>query len=198
MTRRKGEDMPKPRDLPPIQLLGEALRYSPRTGRFTWKQRPLGHFASLAACNKWNKANAGKRAGKVRKTADGYQFVALGFVHNGESRSLPAHRVAWLLMTRSEPPAVIDHIDGDTKNNRWDNLRDGRKLNQRNARMRSDNTSGVTGVTWDAVGRRWRAEVRVSGKKVRLGSYAEGDIDIAAMEVMEARAELGFTARHGF
>jgi hypothetical protein len=44
---------------------------------------------------------------------------------------------------------------------------------------------------------KWRAQVRSSGKRHHLGYFDEDDLDRAAMEVMEFRAENGFTARHG-
>src|SRR5674476_365717 len=36
-----------------------------------------------------------------------------------------AHRVAWLLMTKQWPSssAIMDHIDRDRSNNKWNNLR---------------------------------------------------------------------------
>lgn len=40
-----------------------------------------------------------------------------------EGVMLPAHRVVWALTHNSWPDGWIDHIDGDTKNNRPDNLR---------------------------------------------------------------------------
>jgi len=190
--------MPLAKPMPPIGCLEKALFYDPYSGIFIWKERPLSHFATLNACRKWNTAHAGTRAGTLRVTKKGYCFIAILFTKDGLTRYLPAHRVAWLLSYGEEPPKSIDHIDGDTSNNRLINLRDGDVINQRNARMRSDNTSGITGVYWDGWHRKWRASIRVSGKRIRLGSYAEEDLDLAAMEVMEARIEAGFSNRHGF
>jgi AP2 domain len=67
----------------------------------------------------------------------------------------------------------VDHINGDGLDNRRANLRpaDNRR-NQQNSRRPAANTSGFKGVFWEA-GRcnRWRAQIRVDGRKVHLGLF---------------------------
>lgn len=74
---------------------------------------------------------------------NGYYAVSCG-----KSGSFLVHRIIWFLV-KSEDPGnfVIDHIDGDRANNIISNLRKVTAFeNSRNAKHRSDNTSGVKGV----------------------------------------------------
>ena len=38
--------------------------------------------------------------------------------------TIPAHRIAWMLQTGKWPSGVIDHINRNKMDNRWENLRD--------------------------------------------------------------------------
>jgi hypothetical protein len=64
----------------------------------------------------------------------------------------------------------IDHINGNRLDNRRCNLRMVNKCgNTQNARMRSDNTSGVKGVSKQ--GEKWTARVQSNGKRVFVGIF---------------------------
>jgi hypothetical protein len=96
------------------------------------------------------------------------------------------HRVIYL-MHHGEVPEFVDHVDGDFRNNRVDNLRPAsRAENNRNANMRRDNTSGVKGVGLHKG--KWRARVTVDGKQVHLGEFR--DKAEAERVVKEARERL--------
>jgi hypothetical protein len=60
---------------------------------------------------------------------------------------------------------------GDT---RWRNLRlaDDSK-NNANKRIQINNTSGFKGITWGKRARKWRAQIRASGKCYHLGFFAQ-------------------------
>lgn len=69
---------------------------------------------------------------------------------------------------------VIDHIDGDNTNDRLSNLRDcGQSQNTANSRIRSDNTSGYTGVIWHKASGRWQAQTMKDGKRVHIGLFTD-------------------------
>jgi hypothetical protein len=59
-----------------------------------------------------------------------------------------AHRIVWeIFNTRVKEGFVIDHIDGDTTNNKISNLREvSMEVNMRNLKFNVANTSGVSGV----------------------------------------------------
>jgi len=66
----------------------------------------------------------------------------------------------------------IDHINGDTLDNRRSNLRIVNKSqNAMNSKLRKDNTSGHKGVNWNKIHRRWIARVKVGGKEIFSKSY---------------------------
>lgn len=65
-----------------------------------------------------------------------------------------------------------DHINGDSLDNRRDNLRVCTcAQNLRNARKRSDNTSGYKGVTYRSRDSIWEANIQVDGKQIYLGRF---------------------------
>lgn len=175
------------------EYLEEILDYDPETGVFTWKERPVSHFSCNGAAKIFATRYAGKEAGRTRH-AKGYyksRMIKIG------GREYLAHRLAWLLMTGDQPPKEIDHINRDATDNRWKNLRDGTQINNKSRLMSLRNTSGVTGVSWHKKDRRWRVMVKSDGKCIFGGNFKEDDLDLAAMEVMEMRAERGFDPTHG-
>lgn len=87
-------------DLPRERLL-EVLSYDPGTGIFHWRPGT-------------------RREGFVAGTIVSEGYISIGI----DRRCYKAHRLAWLYFHGIWPSAVVDHIDGDTSNNRIENLRD--------------------------------------------------------------------------
>lgn len=100
--------------------------------------------------------------------ADGYIIVGV------DCRRYKAHRLAWLHYYGSEPVGLIDHIDGDVRNNRIANLREADDtVNAQNIRAaKPSNRSGVLGAAsvFKNAGR-YRARIRAGGKRINLGNY---------------------------
>jgi hypothetical protein len=155
--------------LPPLEELNRLFEL--RDGVLYWKI----HISS--------RAPKGSFAGTVHKT--GYVFI-------GYNKKLYlAHRIAYFMSTGIDPgPLTIDHINGERADNRLDNLR--LATHEENSRNRngtqSNNTSGVRGVFWDAKMRKWKAQVRASGKLKSIGHFST--IQEAESAVIKARAEL--------
>lgn len=82
-----------------------------------------------------------------------------------------AHRLAWLYVYGVWPEGEIDHINGITNDNRIVNLRSvSHSQNSENLRRaRSDNKSGLLGVSWSH--KSWIAQIQVNGKKKYLGRH---------------------------
>jgi hypothetical protein len=77
----------------------------------------------------------------------------------------------------------IDHINGLTTDNRFENLRIvSHKVNSRNKKMHNTNTSGFNGVSWNKRYRKWETYIRVNNKKKYLGYYDTIEEAIAARE----------------
>ena len=66
----------------------------------------------------------------------------------------------------------VDHIDNNPANNNVNNLRwCTQSENNMNYKMSKSNTSGVKGVRWDNVNKKWRAGIQFNGKKINIGRY---------------------------
>ena len=66
---------------------------------------------------------------------------------------------------------MIDHIDRDTLNNRKYNLMVSNKsLNSLNTGIRSNNTSGITGVSFIKRINAWRTYINWDGERLELGN----------------------------
>ena len=64
----------------------------------------------------------------------------------------------------------IDHINRDTLDNRRSNLRMATiQQNKCNTSIRSDNTTGFKGVSWN--GRRWRSNIQSNKRQYHLGNF---------------------------
>lgn len=87
------------------------------------------------------------------------------------------------------PDGEIDHINGDRKDNRLENLRLATSSeNKQNIGLKSNNRSGFTGVSWFAAAKKWRADITIAGKMRHLGRF---DTPEAAAEAYaKAKAEL--------
>lgn len=89
----------------------------------------------------------------------------------------------WLM--GKEEGKEVDHIDRDTLNNRRSNLRlVSHSENVHNVKMRSDNTSGIKGVSWDKHQKKWA--VQITTNKVRRRWFFK-DIADAEKKALEER-----------
>lgn len=74
------------------------------------------------------------------------------------------------LITNAPDGIEVDHKDNNGLNNTRDNLRFAtRGQNSHNRSMSRNNTSGFKGVFMDHG--KWRARIRVNGKRISLGMY---------------------------
>lgn len=172
------------RPLPSPEELRQLLRYEPETGKLFWLPRSEADFKDSRRGRKhdaisWNSRFAGRVAGTV--CSGGYIKVSIF------DRRYGAHRLAWMLHYGASPVGVIDHINGRTDDNRIANLRDVTQLeNSRNARLSSNNTSGVNGVSWKRERGMWSAWIMHDGRQVHLGYFASKAEAAAARAAADA------------
>ena len=80
----------------------------------------------------------------------------------------------------------IDHINHNTRDNRKFNLRSViNSQNQMNAKLRSNNSSGVTGVYWQTKTKKWVATIMVNKNRIQLGSFDNFDDAVKARKDAE-------------
>lgn len=104
---------------------------------------------------------------KIAGTKDQNGYIKIKYMN----KQYYAHRLAWLWVHGYFPEESIDHINGDTSDNRIVNLREtSHQCNMRNRKKHSNNTSGVNGVC--AVGDNWQAYIKVAGKMHYLGQHS--------------------------
>jgi hypothetical protein len=126
------------------------------------------------------------RAGNVAGSPNtkGYWDIGLG------GRLYKAHRLAWLYAFGEWPPHQVDHRDGNRRNNAIANLRLAtNQQNQANRGPQRNNTSGHKGVSWHRRERKWVAQMKVSGRKVNLGQYADFERACEAYRAGARRAQ---------
>ena len=121
----------------------------------------------------------------------GYFMVSIN------SKKYLVHRMIFLYHHGYLTPGMeLDHIDGNPRNNRIENLREVTKSqNIQNSKIRSDNTTGVKGVYWDKSNSKWQVQMRMKGKLKYLGRYTT--LKEAKAVVKEAREKYhGEYGRH--
>jgi hypothetical protein len=150
------------------------LRYDAETGKIFWKISR-------------GTAKAGNEAGWFYKP---YYSLRIN------KKKYKAHRIAWLLTYGSWPVDQIDHINGNTKDNRLANLRDvSNRENLRNQKIPKNNTSGTLGVSFNKRKQNYQASIKINGKSKHLGYFKNKEEAIAARAV--ANIEYNFHKNHG-
>ena len=134
------------------EFLKSILDYNEETGVFLWK-------VSRGCIRK------GEEAGNTRP--DGYYRIRI------ENKPYFAHRLAWLYIHGKFPDNHIDHINGDTSDNRLSNLREAtNQQNQYNVtKLRCDNSTGYKGVSFNKRDNKFQAQIRINGKLIFLGYF---------------------------
>ena len=117
---------------------------------------------------------------------DNKNVYAVRSVRNqGKQRQVRMHRV----ISSAPDDLDVDHRDGNGLNNRRETLRAAtQSQNAQNQRISAANTSGVKGVYWNAVDRKWMARVAEGKKRHFVGLF--DSLEDAAAAVAKKRTEL--------
>ena len=99
------------------------------------------------------------------------------------SRFQKVHRLVFLYH-HGYLPKFVDHIDGNKKNNRIENLREATKSqNAMNQKISTRNTSGIKGVMWHKRDKKWFVQLRVNSKCHSFGYYDSKELaELVAIE----------------
>lgn len=148
---------------PDMDRIRELFECDFLTGKIFWKKSPKYDVP------------IGAEAGN--STDNGYRIVSF------DGRKERAHRVVWALFHGEWTAHEIDHINGVRDDNRPNNLRRvTRAQNCQNAGLRSDNTSGHTGVYFRKDTGKYFAKIQIDRKSISLGTYQSIDDAIAARQ----------------
>ena len=160
-----------------FEIADRNVEYDPATGLVRRKT-----FPNSTTIRGWHR-------GWIRcKTETQYLTVCI------EGVKLPVHRLAFLLVIGSLPQEHVDHISGDTLDNRFENLRCvSRQENLRNCKLQHRNKTGVTGVKKHF--RKFVASITVDKKQIHLGCFST--IEDAAESRKSAEIHYGFHPNHG-
>jgi|DEB0MinimDraft_6_1074348.scaffolds.fasta_scaffold32495_3 hypothetical protein len=137
--------MPKSRPLPPIDEMRKRLAYR-SDGVLIWK-RPTA-----------KNVKPGNKAGHF--TSDGYLRVRFN------RQSFLSHRIVWAILKREDPLEFsLDHINGDTLDNRIENLR------KATAKQNQWNQKGAKGYYFNKERKKWKAHICLNRKTKHLGLF---------------------------
>ena len=108
----------------------------------------------------------------------------VGYNHNGylvvelEKKHIRIHRIVWMIVHDRWPNPMLDHINGNRKDNRLCNLREvtsKQNLENRGASITKSGLprSGYKGVHWNRFTKKWVASIGHDKKVIYLGSFTD-------------------------
>ncbi len=116
----------------------------------------------------WVKSRGTKKSGSKAGTVNSHGYVSVQV----NKKIYRATSLIWVLVYGRMPNGFIDHINGNTTDNRLINLREVSNLeNCRNQKVRCTNSTGIMGVQ----SLRGKYQVRISNglKEVYLGYFSD-------------------------
>jgi hypothetical protein len=174
--------------LPSARRLRQLFTYDYDTGILTRNALPISAFVNLQAWAAYNKY-AGRPCVAIRRPGEMYLCAAID-----RRQRYMVHRIIWKMVTGKEPN-VIDHIDGDPTNNRFDNLRSC-TLSQNHANQRQRHPGKLKGCSWNKGA--WHCRMWVRGKCYYLGRFPtqEGAHAAYMAKARELNGEFASDGRH--
>ena len=134
------------------ELLKELFDYD--NGNLIWKKKTLP------------KSNV--KIGSISGTMGTHGYIQTGLF----GKLYLNHRLVWIYHYGYWPTDQLDHINRIRTDNRIENLREcSNSENNQNKSMRSDNKSGVSGVSWYKKGNKWQSQLKINGKLIHLGYF---------------------------
>ena len=160
------------------EYVKELINYDPCTGLVTWKvSRGKARAGSLAS--DVSVGSTGKRYGRITIHKKRYKL----------------HRIIWLYVYGSFPE-TIDHINGNSLDNRITNLRNvDLRTNSLNRRVQNNSTSGIHGVNWHKTQRSWQVSIHDRNGYKYLGKF--NNLFDAACVRKSAERIHGYHTNHG-
>jgi hypothetical protein len=129
----------------------------------------------------WNTRWAGKSAGSLNSKG----YWVLDFC----GREVRAHRVIFALTYGRWPVGEVDHRNQSKADNDIENLREAtRAQNQQNRGANRNSASGLKGVSWSKLNKRWHVTIKVDGHSIHRGSFNTKEAALQAS--LAAQAEL--------
>lgn len=120
------------------------------------------------------------KVGEIAGSNKGHKYARISI----KDKVFYLHHIVWI-WHKGTLPKEIDHINRDRFDNRIENLRPtDRSANNINTKVRSNNTSGTSGIYWDNKYKKWCVRIGVNGKQKHIGYYA--DINDARQKRKEA------------
>ena len=170
--------------LPPLEILRWLFRYDSESGKL-FKIR----------------GSSGKLYNPEKEiTAVANAYLTVGITDsNGLMKVFKVHQIIYFMVSGIEPLQIVDHIDGNPLNNKFDNLRlTTESGNNRNRGMSSRNTSGYVGVSWNKGAGKWMAMASDNNNKKKYLGYFDDITDAAnVVKAHYANPNNGYSERHG-
>lgn len=135
--------------------------------------------------------------GKAKVGAKAGYLNQIGYFQTQVNGKLYLNHRLIFLMHHGYLPQYLDHIDGNTLNNKIENLRAATLTqNQYNRKLNKNNSSGVKGVWWRKDIKKWRVSFKINGKEKSFGVF--DNLELAELVAQEARTKYhGAFVNHG-
>lgn len=141
-------------EITPNRLM-QILRYEPETGSFTW-----------LCPTKYHPRLEGAIAGQAVPSRNGKRYWSIQI----DGRKWKRSRLAFLYMTGRMPSECIDHINGDSLDDRWENLREAtiteNAWNHKARKKRSKTPMGVREQRG-----KYAARIAVNKRQITIGTF---------------------------
>ncbi|ATE86109.1 DNA-binding protein [Shigella phage Sd1] len=152
-----------------LELLISRIESNPNESRMTWRSRVV----TCRGDSIFNAKYAGKYVGcESVSTSDGSLRFVFSMRVDGKDRTFIASRVKWAIHNKRWPCGEIDHVDGNSLNDKIENLRDSStKANSANKGKYSTNTSGIKGVRYNKKIGKWTARITHNYQEIHIGCF---------------------------